>query len=568
MTARSPATPSHPDGSGGRTSAMKPHVLQAARGPWQLTSVSAARFATGILIAALAASCGGGANEAGAGGGDYGSGGSYGGSDGSYGGSGGGGGAEPPPEQEVEASFGAPVATGKYVWIANPTSGRVAYIDATTLEIKLVDAGNGPTYVAAVPDPQDDVAVVLNVLSADATILRASSSGLTATSVPVPAAGNAWAVSPDGRWAIAWTNARDVKDADPVEGYQDISVLDLEKGAESSTDLTVGYRPVAVAFDEAGERAFAVTQDGISVVALGGGAPQVVKNIALGDTPSEPATTRDVSITPDGAYALVRREGKASIDVFALSDGTRTAVPLPAAATDLDLSADGATAVAVVRETSQVALLPVPGIVSDPLGATLVTVDATIGSAALAPQSPVGFFYTNATASKLLAVMDTSATAPEPHDVLMRAPILAVFPTPDAAHAVVLHDALQDAGSQYPAAVSFAPIALDLPPKIVGLDAKPISIAVEPNGEHALVAIGDETTGVFQLVLGSMPSLKVRKLPLASLPIAAGIVAGAGRGYVAQKHPDGRITFVTLNTGEARTITGFELATQVVDGAP
>src|SRR5262245_30173447 len=31
----------------------------------------------------------------------------------------------PPPEKEVESSFGAPVATGNYVWIANPTSGRV-----------------------------------------------------------------------------------------------------------------------------------------------------------------------------------------------------------------------------------------------------------------------------------------------------------------------------------------------------------------------------------------------------------------------------------------------------------
>ena len=69
-----------------------------------------------------------------------------------------------PPEKEVESSYGAPVATGKYVWVANPSSGRVAYIDAVTLEIKLVDAGNGPTYVAPVPDAKDDIALVLNVL--------------------------------------------------------------------------------------------------------------------------------------------------------------------------------------------------------------------------------------------------------------------------------------------------------------------------------------------------------------------------------------------------------------------
>ena len=37
------------------------------------------------------------------------------------------------------------------------------------------------------------------------------------------------------------------------------------------------------------------------------------------------------------------------------------------------------------------------------------------------------------------------------------------------------------------------------------------------------------------------------------------------RGYVAQKHPEGRITFVTLDSGEARTLTGFELGSRVVD---
>ncbi|APR81621.1 Hypothetical protein A7982_06970 [Minicystis rosea] len=525
----------------------------------RLVSSGSAGLAVGFVIAVVGAACGAeGADGIGTGGGTSAS--------SSSSGTGGGGGA--PPEQEIESSFGAPVATGKYVWIANPTSGRVAYIDATTLAVKLVDAGYGPTYVAAVPDPADDVAVVLNVLSHDATILRASSSGISAVSVPVPAAGNAWAISPDGHWAIAWTDARRVKSPDPVEGYQDISVIDLTKGAEIATDLTIGFRPVAVAFESTGKRAFAVTQDGISVMDLAGSAPAVVKNIALGDTPSEPATTRDVAITPDGHVALVRREGKAVIDVFSLDDGSRTAVTLPAPATDIDLSADGTTAVAVVRETSQVGLLPVPGVITDPLSAGFVTVDATIGSASLASASPIAFFYTNATPSPVLAVMDTAASPPSPRTILTRAPILGVFATADAAHAVVLHDQLDDAGSHYPAAVTFAPIALDLPPKIVGLDAPPISVAVAPQGDHALVAAGDETSKIHQLVIGSMPSLKVRKIALASMPIAAGIVAGAGRGYVAQKHPDGRITFVTLETGEARTITGFELATQVVDGAP
>jgi hypothetical protein len=41
-------------------------------------------------------------------------------------------------------------------------------------------------------------------------------------------------------------------------------------------------------------------------------------------------------------------------------------------------------------------------------------------------------------------------------------------------------------------------------------------------------------------------------------------VGGADRGYVAQQYPDGRITFLTLDSGEARTLTGYELGARVV----
>ncbi|MFO0761498.1 MAG: hypothetical protein U0359_33775 [Byssovorax sp.] len=534
------------------------------RGPFRLRAIHLGGVfgALGLLSASIAA-CG--ASDSGAPGGE--SSGTSSSSTGSSGGVGGGGGSmPPPPEHEVESSYGAPVATGKYVWIANPASGRVAYIDATTLQIKLVDAGNGPTFIAPIPDPKDDVAIVLNVASLDATVLRASGADLSALSLAVPSSGNAWAVSADGRWAIAWTDARRVKMPDPIEGYQDITVLDLSKGAEKSVPLSVGYRPVAIAFDAAADRAFAVTQDGISVVSLDGDGPMVTKNVALGDKPS-PAGTQDVSITPDGAYALVRRDGEQSISIFSLADGTRTDIPLPALPTDLDLSVDGQTAIAVLRETSQIAIAKVPDILADPAGLEIVSIDATVGSTALAAESPVAFFYTNATPSELLGVMDTSVSPKTARTILLRAPIEAVFPTLDASYALVLHHALDVPGSHYPAAVSLVPVALDLPAKIIGLDAPVISLAIAPKGDRAIIAGGDETSGVYQLAMASMPSLKVEKYPLASLPIAAGIVPLAKRGFVAQKHPDGRITFVDLVTGEARTITGFELTTQVVDGS-
>jgi hypothetical protein len=54
---------------------------------------------------------------------------------------------------------------------------------------------------------------------------------------------------------------------------------------------------------------------------------------------------------------------------------------------------------------------------------------------------------------------------------------------------------------------------------------------------------------------------------LASQPLAVGVLPDVNRGFVAQKHPDGRITILDLTTGEMHTLTGFELATQVVNGS-
>ena len=62
-----------------------------------------------------------------------------------------------------------------------------------------------------------------------------------------------------------------------------------------------------------------------------------------------------------------------------------------------------------------------------------------------------------------------------------------------------------------------------------------------------------------------MPELTVDPFPLDSVPLpqASGIVPEANQAFVAQQHPEGRITFIDLDSGEQHTLTGFELATQV-----
>ncbi len=467
----------------------------------------------------------------------------------------------PPPEVEVESDYEVPVATGRFVWVTNPKSGRVALIDATSLEVKTVEAGNGPTYLAAVPGITGDAAIVFNVLSRDATLLRAEGGAITTRTLKTGPT-NSWAFSRDGRWAIAWTDARKEPTAGKAQGFQDLSVIDLQTGA--TTLLSVGYRPVAVGFADGNARAHAVTQDGIAIVDLTGAAPVVKRNVAISDSPLEDPGSRDVSVTPSGQHAFIRREGKAEITAVTLDTGARTAITLSGPVTDLDLSSSGDRAVGVVRNTAQVAILPVPQIVQTPTTFTSLTATGeTIGSVALSPSGDTALLYTNASSVERLSILKIAAT-PTLRTVKLYSPVLSVFAAPDAAHAVVLHDATKGVGGT-PGAFSLVPIAEDLPAKIVATFAPPTAVAVR--NDRAIIAERADATKVFGVYLAKLPALTVDRFALASPPLAVGVMESAGRAFVAQQHPEGRITFIDLATGLSRTLTGFELASRVVDGS-
>src|SRR5450432_2682837 len=115
-----------------------------------------------------------------------------------------------PAEQEDTLSFRAPVVSGRWVWTANPDTGKIAVVDAKTFTVRLADAGLGPTFLTALPTaPSMSKALVINVGSRDATLLSAAASGAVTSSAAIPLApdANAWAVSKTGKFAIAWTDS-------------------------------------------------------------------------------------------------------------------------------------------------------------------------------------------------------------------------------------------------------------------------------------------------------------------------------------------------------------------------
>jgi hypothetical protein len=290
-------------------------------------------------------------------------------------------------------------------------------------------------------------------------------------------------------------------------------------------------------------------------------------------TPSpngSPSGPPDVSFTPDGSYALVRQGGVAAITVISLKDGSATRVPLPAAPTDLAVAPDGTFAVAVLRELATVAVLPLPGIATDPTSLTTTMIAGELVGRAIVAEdlttnkTSVLLFTTVAPIDRLTVL--TLQPAPSFRTIVLHAPVLAVFPTHDAKNAIVLHTVTPTPGSGVNGAFSIVPIAQDLPPKIVSLTAPPVAVALAPTSDRALVMVSDKMS-TFGVELAMMPSLEVRAYTLASPPTAVGIAAAAGNGFVAQDYADGRITFIDLSGGAARTITGFELGARVVQGS-
>ncbi len=485
-----------------------------------------------------------------------------GGSSGATGGASGSGPVVVPPEKELETSFLAPVVTGKYVFSANPTSGRVAVIDAESYAVRLFNAGFGPTYLAAIPGSRG--AIVINALSHDTTLFELSGSEVSIADVqlPVHEDANAWAMSPDGRFAIAWTRTDDEKKLDPTAGSQTVSVLDLEQ--RSVKRLSVGFHPSQVVVDAASRRAFVVSDDGISVIELGS-APEVSLLARVSEDPLELPAARDVSILPDGSYAVVRIEGSSSLRIVDLSreDGL-LAYDLGAPIADVDLSRDGTLAVAALPGIGRVVLVPMPPVSADSF--ELVPIENEIASSvALSNDSELALLYQNGADNSHLTILDLRPDRERAlRTVDLMGPVRAVFAAPRAESAIVFQKPL--AASKKLGLFSGVPTFERRSAKIVGTDATPSALAFDEAGAFALVTVGGAGSslhGVYRVRLDTMQDDFVQ-LASPPAPAATGIVEGVGRGFVAQQHPEGRITFIDLETAQAHTITGFELAARIL----
>src|SRR5262249_17461623 len=148
-----------------------------------------------------------------------------------------------------------------------------------------------------------------------------------------------------------------------------------------------------------------------------------------------------------------------------------------------------------------------------------------------APTGGTGLLYTNASDVEHLTILSITLS-PTYRVVKLYSPVLSVFATDDAQYAVVVHDPTPSTTS-HPGAFSVVPIGVDLPARMGGTDAPITGVALAPSSDRAVIIERGDQNRVYGAYVAKMPSLAYDFYSLASPPLAAGIVAGAHRAYIA-----------------------------------
>ncbi len=492
-----------------------------------------------------------------------------------------------PDPDEVEYELAEPVSSLRYIYVAMSELDALAKIDGQTLGVTSVAVGERPKVVVAAPNT--DTAVVLDSINGTATIVRPTvdrDQKITLATLPNL---NQILIDPLGKYAVAWFDLnKAIADAgglgavDRVGSFQDVTIISLEPGEEAAVDLTVGFRPREVEFDDAGVRAFVITEDGVSVIDLAAATqqgPSIVPPLPVASDPFVDADSIEVDVVSTGEYAVVRESGMSEVRVLRLTGSTAGqswTIPLSSVPSDLDLSPDGARAYAVLRDSSSLAVIDIPGDAFDPTGVDEVDLGGqVVGSLVVSRDGTKGMLFTNAFSVERITTiaLDDPGFAHTTYP-LQKSIRLAHF-SPSGDKAIIVH--AKQAGDPASAEsfddfvdMSYGYSVFDFAQGFAKLQITPVdpgSFAFPESSDSAYLIIdgGDAEGAVAELHTIELDTGVVRTTRLGSPPSSVGVLPNAGVAFVSQRHPLGRVTFIDTTTGDQRTLTGFDLNSRIID---
>jgi DNA-binding beta-propeller fold protein YncE len=470
------------------------------------------------------------------------------------------------PEQPEDDFRLQPPAVGQtYVYVANTDLNAVARIDSLTLEVRTLDVGLRPTLVRTVPG--GDMALVLNQGSHDVTVIAAEA-GVATFTLEVMSGANSLLIAPNGDYAFAWYDDRRARAGDVAGSLNDVTLLALEREPARAYNLVVGLHVREIEFDAAGETAFLVTDDGISVVPLAGvDRDRFVPPIRVSNDPAEDARAldREVEVTPSGAFALVRTSNASNLRLVDLASGAIREIELGGVPTDVDLLEGGERAVVLLREQAELLVVAIPGAFEGE-GLVRHSLGDEVAGLALPLPLPGGTrlaLYSTLDENDHLTLFDLADGSFETW--ALRKGIESVFATPDGSRLLVLHTKVP--GEPVPGTPGFLArsfgytiFSLDTrTARLVLTEARPGDFTFSADGTQAFLLLNDPARSIRAVEWVNLTTGRDQTLRLRRAPEAIGVIPATGRVFVSQEHEVGRIAFIDPATGEVREVTGYHL---------
>ncbi len=495
---------------------------------------------------------------------------------------------EPPPaEEELDFDLRTPEAGGTFLYIPSAALDALVVVDASRMDVHLVDVGLVPTIVRALPN--DEGAIVLNEGSSDVSIVRPNFDDIATRALDdvepflvethdVLAGSNALVLSPDADFAFSFFDPSSVASDDESYGsLQDVAVLRLD--APEVFHLAVGFRPRDILFAD-NSLAFIVCDNGLSKVDLDTlDSDAFVPPIPTSDDPFRAPNDREILLTSDGAAAIVRDLGTLDLVHVDLETRTLNHLPLPDYASDLDLTADGKHVLVPMRARNELAIIDIPDAflwappasgdhdTEDPENAenadltnpfvTLVPTGAAFGSTLMTDDGRHALLYTTSPGVLAIGMLDLESKAVVIQPTSKE--IEAVIASPDAKMAALLHRTRSGAGdlSDRPA-YSLLDLASGYM-KLV-LTPNPLStVTFTRDGAELFALIPDPTGIAHEAHRVSSRTFAVTAYSLPDRPVFVGAMPGVSKVAIALDNPTGWITFIDTETDELLQLNSFEL---------
>jgi len=482
----------------------------------------------------------------------------------------------PTPEEEMILNLKAPQASQNYVYIAATERDSLVRISADDPpEIDIIPVGGHPTIVATVPG--SDTALVINSGTQDLSIVRTKDGKDDVTTLDVLPYVNLLAVSPDGKFAIAYYNDLAAEPGDPVGDFQTVSVVILKEGDDQARLVSTGFHITDVYFHQAKPIAYLVTDDGISVLELDKVKDGVITPIiAVSEDPLDDPEMREVLITEDGDYAVVRNLAEPEISVVDLETELIVTAEVKGLPTDVDLIPGVDKVLLTLREQglAYVADLKKLQAGDDDALASIDIEGSQAGAAVVTADGTRAVLYTTVGKVKALAVMDLTVPEYPWKSWPVQKGVVGVAVSLEGTTAIVFHEAegyTADSSSVEKTIAKTEGFTLfnieSGYRKLIQTDhryTQHLFVADEQAGDLAAYVLTPDPFGGAYGVTHSVQAVDLATyistpVPIASEPVAMVYIPLARKVAVAQDHQNGRITFIDVDTGKTWSVTGYEI---------